>query len=37
LWRNRNNSLAVISLFLAFFSYYMVLLHHIQYSATVLF
>lgn len=37
LWRNRNNSLAVISLFLAFFSYYIVLLYHIQYSATVLF
>jgi len=33
LWRNRSNSLAVISLFLAFFSYYLVLLFHIQYSS----
>ena len=33
LWRNRSNSLAVISLFLAFFSYYLVLLFHLQYSS----
>jgi len=35
LWRNRNNALAVISLFFAFFSYYLVLLFHLQYSSTV--
>lgn len=35
LWRNRNNPLAVICLFVAFFSYYLVLLLHLQYSATV--
>jgi hypothetical protein len=33
LWRNRSNSLAVISLFLAFYSYYLVLLFHLQYSS----
>ena len=37
LWRNRSNSLAVISLFLAFFSYYLVLLVHLEYSAIVVF
>ena len=35
LWRNRNNPLAVVSLFLAFFSYYLVLLFHLQYYSTV--
>jgi hypothetical protein len=35
LWRNRSNPLAVICLFIAFFSYYLVLLFHIQYSSTV--
>ncbi|MBT8398696.1 MAG: hypothetical protein HKO65_00530 [Gemmatimonadetes bacterium] len=35
LWRNRSNAFAVICLFFAFFSYYLVLLFHIQYSATV--
>jgi hypothetical protein len=35
LWRNRSNALAVISLFVAFFSYYMVLLFHLQYSSTM--
>ena len=35
LWRNRNNSLAVICLFFAFFSYYLVLLFHLQYSSRV--
>lgn len=30
LWRNRNKALAVIALFLAFYSYYMVLLVHLQ-------
>ena len=36
LWRNRSNSLAVVSLFLAFFSYYLVLLFHLQYSSIML-
>jgi hypothetical protein len=35
LWRNRSNALAVISLFVAFFSYYLVLLVHLQYSSLV--
>lgn len=35
LWRNRSNALAVISLFIAFFSYYWVLLVHLEYSAVV--
>jgi hypothetical protein len=35
LWRNRNNSLAVIALFFAFFTYYLVLLFHLQYSSMV--
>ncbi|MGW8268221.1 MAG: DUF5658 family protein [Longimicrobiales bacterium] len=36
LWRYRSNALAVISLFLAFFSYYWVLLIHLEYSSFVL-
>ena len=35
LWRNRSNPLAVICLFFSFFTYYLILLFHIQYSATV--
>ncbi len=35
LWRNRNNALAVTSLFIAFFSYYLVLLVHLEYSSRV--
>ncbi len=35
LWRNRNNFLAVVSLFVAFYAYYLVLLIHLQYSSTV--
>ena len=35
LWRNRSNALAVISLFIAFFSYYWVLLVHLEYSSVV--
>jgi hypothetical protein len=35
LWRHRTNALAVISIFVAFFSYYLVLLHHLQYSSMV--
>jgi hypothetical protein len=35
LWRNRSNALAVISLFVAFFAYYLVFLFHLQYSSTV--
>ena len=33
LWRNRSNALAVTSLFIAFFSYYLVLLVHLRYSS----
>ena len=36
LWRQRSNALAVISLFVAFFSYYVILLVHLQYSSIVL-
>ena len=36
LWRNRSNPLAVVSLFVAFFSYYLVLLVHLEYSAIVI-
>jgi hypothetical protein len=35
LWRYRSNPLAVISLFIAFFSYYLVLLVHLEYSSVV--
>jgi len=35
LWRNRNNALAVFSLFLTFLVYYLVLLFHLQYSSMV--
>lgn len=36
LWRYRSNALAVISLFIAFLSYYLVFLVHLEYSAIVL-
>jgi hypothetical protein len=36
LWRNRNHPLAVVSIFLAFFAYYLVLLYHLQYTTLVL-
>ena len=36
LWRYRSNALAVVSLFLAFFSYYWVLLVHLEHSSIVL-
>jgi hypothetical protein len=36
LWRYRSNPLAVTSLFLAFFSYYWVLLIHLEYGSLVL-
>lgn len=35
LWRYRSNALAVISMFLAFFSYYLVLLVHLEYTSTM--
>lgn len=35
LWRNRSNWLAVVSLFIAFFCYYLVLLIHLEYSSIV--
>lgn len=37
LWRNRSNRLAVVALFGAFFSYYLVLLFHLRYSSQLLF
>jgi len=37
LWRYRSTPLAVTSLLLAFFSYYLVLLFHLQYASTVFF
>lgn len=35
LWRHRNKVLAVVALFFAFYSYYLVLLFHLQYSSMV--
>ena len=35
LWRNRHRPLAVISLVVAFFSYYLVFLFHLQYASRV--
>jgi len=35
LWRLRSKPLAVISLFVAFFSYYLILLVHLEYSSVV--
>lgn len=35
LWRNRSRPLAVIAIFLAFFSYYLVLLVHLQFGSSV--
>ena len=35
LWRHRSRALAVISLFVAFFSYFLVVLYHLQYSSQV--
>ena len=37
LWRHRSNPLAVVSLFAAFFSYYLVLLVHLEYTSAVFF
>jgi len=37
LWRNRHNFLAVISIFAAFFGYYLVLLIHLQHSSILFF
>jgi hypothetical protein len=36
LWRNREHPLAVVSIFLAFLAYYLVLLYHLQYTTLVL-
>ena len=33
LWRNRNNAVALLGIFFAFFAYYMVLLVHLEESA----
>jgi hypothetical protein len=35
LWRNRNHPLAVTSLFIAFFAYFLVFLYHLQYSTII--
>jgi hypothetical protein len=35
LWRRRENPTAVVSIFIAFFVYYLVLLYHLQYAATL--
>jgi hypothetical protein len=35
LWRNRSSPLAVASIIVAFFSYYLVFLFHLQYSSRV--
>jgi hypothetical protein len=35
LWRYRSNALAVVSLFTAFFGYYLVLLFHLHYGSMV--
>ena len=37
LWRNRNNRFAVVCMFFAFYSYYLVLLIHLQQSSRVFF
>ena len=37
LWRNRSSPLAVIRVVVAFFSYYLVFLFHLQYSSRVFF
>ena len=36
LWRHRNYQMAVISLFVAFFAYFLVFLYHLQFSTSLL-
>jgi hypothetical protein len=35
LWQRRNHATAVIAIFVAFLAYYLVLLYHVQYAATL--
>jgi hypothetical protein len=35
LWQRRHHATAVIAIFIAFLTYYMVLLYHVQYAATL--
>jgi formate hydrogenlyase subunit 3/multisubunit Na+/H+ antiporter MnhD subunit len=35
LWSHRERPAAVIAIFVAFFAYYLVLLYHLQYAATL--
>src|SRR5262245_28626949 len=35
LWQRRNHATAVVAIFVAFMAYYLVLLYHVQYAATL--
>jgi uncharacterized protein DUF5658 len=35
LWQRRNHATAVVAIFVAFVAYYLVLLYHVQYAATL--
>jgi len=35
LWQRRHHATAVIAIFIAFMAYYLVLLYHVQYAATL--
>ena len=35
LWQRRNHATAVVAIFIAFLTYYFVLLYHVQYAATL--
>jgi hypothetical protein len=35
LWQRRNHATAVVAIFIAFMAYYMVLIYHVQYAATL--
>ena len=35
LWQRRHHATAVVAIFIAFLAYYMVLLYHVQYAATL--
>ena len=35
LWQRRNHATAVVAIFVAFLTYYLVLLYHVQYAATL--
>jgi hypothetical protein len=36
LWQRRNHATAVVAIFIAFMTYYLVLLYHVQYAATLI-